>query len=251
VEALKPGDVGRCPTAWSILREWERLSNDGSKDRYGSTVWQFWQFLRAHPIPGAALFVGPFLFILGLILDAHHLLESGFPPQYLEALGAIVFVLAIIGILFKWWNEHQKVVVATVAPPALALDHPNELSPEVKSIAKTYRTITLEDLRALYGNRTTAEADQLVSPYIGKWISVYGAVKNVTTYEHSSGLAVWFGEYPVNYVLQFNDEWKERVQALHIGDVVIIGGTIARIRRNEVTLGNCELLVRLQPSETR
>jgi hypothetical protein len=95
-----PGDGGRFPTAWSSLRGTGSLCEDALL---------VWEFLRTHPIPGSALFVGPFIFVLGLVIDAHHLIELGFPPQDLEALGAVIFALAVIGVLYKWWSEHYRV----------------------------------------------------------------------------------------------------------------------------------------------
>jgi hypothetical protein len=68
-------------------------------------VW--WKFLRDHPLPGVGLAVGPFITLLGFVMDGYHLLTFGLPPVALQGLGALIFFISIIGILYKWWLTDQ------------------------------------------------------------------------------------------------------------------------------------------------
>jgi hypothetical protein len=66
-----------------------------------------WKFIFSHPIPGAGLFVGSLFTVLGYMIDGYHLNKLGFPPQILEALGALIFFLSTSGVLYKWWAERE------------------------------------------------------------------------------------------------------------------------------------------------
>lgn len=67
----------------------------------------WWKFLRDHPLPGVGLAVGPFITLLGFAMDGYHLLTLGLPPVALQGLGAFIFFISIIGILYKWWITDQ------------------------------------------------------------------------------------------------------------------------------------------------
>jgi hypothetical protein len=105
-----------------------------------------------------------------------------------------------------------------------------------------YRAITLEVLRQFYNDSTTAEADKIISQHIGKWFSVYGVVQNVTKYPLTGGMAVWFGEYPVSYIFDFEKEWADRVESLSRGQTITIGGILSEMNLHRVVLKNCEII---------
>ena len=70
------------------------------------------KFLRDHPISGAALYAGPFITLIGFVMDAFHMAEI-LPPPIIEGIGATAFFLAIIGILNKWYRDAISPAQAT------------------------------------------------------------------------------------------------------------------------------------------
>lgn len=66
------------------------------------------EFLRAHPIPGVGLLLGPLLTVASFLMEAYHWYELGLPALAWAAIGSLVFFLSVIGILLQWWSQAQE-----------------------------------------------------------------------------------------------------------------------------------------------
>ena len=91
------------------------------------------------------------------------------------------------------------------------------------------------------------EAARLLSPYMGKWLKISGQVTNLQTlFGNTFALVIELPKHPnVKFlieVLDFNEEWKDRLLALPYGQEVTalcrIGTSTDRWRGLE----NCELI---------
>jgi hypothetical protein len=59
-------------------------------------------FFQRHLLAGIGLFLGPCIYIMGLLLNVLSIKEMGAPVEIWQIVGGVVFFLAVIGILVKW-----------------------------------------------------------------------------------------------------------------------------------------------------
>lgn len=71
------------------------------------------QFLFRHPIASLLLVVGSAMNVGSRINDAYTLWTTGLPTQVWEAIGAAIFFLAVIALLYRWDKERRGSVPAT------------------------------------------------------------------------------------------------------------------------------------------
>jgi hypothetical protein len=81
-----------------------RLRKHASDQRVRSV---FWKFLRTLPLPGMAMLVSPFIIGLGYIMDGYHFIMLGLPPWLIQLIGALLFVLSMIGLYYRYWISTQ------------------------------------------------------------------------------------------------------------------------------------------------
>lgn len=66
----------------------------------------FWGFILRHPIGALVGAVGAFLTIGGLVSDAYSFYQFGLPPLVWSAIGALIFMSAIVGTLYRFEQRH-------------------------------------------------------------------------------------------------------------------------------------------------
>jgi hypothetical protein len=79
----------------------------------------WWKFLREHPLPGVGLVLGGLCTVGAYLIDGWHLVELRPAPQIWEGIGAAVFLVSVMGILYQWWK----------AQPPAALGNPHQRFP--------------------------------------------------------------------------------------------------------------------------
>jgi tetratricopeptide (TPR) repeat protein len=91
-----------------------------------------WEFLRKHPLPGIGLVLGAFCTVGAYVMDALHLIELGPPAQIWQGIGAAVFFLSVMGILYQWWKTTSNNATASPSStpsPVLHTDEKGNVKP--------------------------------------------------------------------------------------------------------------------------
>jgi hypothetical protein len=101
--------------------------------------------------------------------------------------------------------------------------------------------VTPEYLWGLFEGRTSAQAEQRVADYIGKWMLVSGPLGDVkpsgqVTFQHKPGT------HTVIYVYFHKKRWLDRLSALHLGENISVRGRIEKVNSLELHLETCELI---------
>jgi hypothetical protein len=73
-------------------------------------------FFRRYVLAGIVLFVGPAITVGSLLLHAYTVRELGLPVEVWVAIGLAIFFLSVIGILFRWHEEHRASSNAVSTP---------------------------------------------------------------------------------------------------------------------------------------
>jgi hypothetical protein len=101
---------------------------------------------------------------------------------------------------------------------------------------------TPEYLLSLGNGRTTIERNRITGVYLGKWLNVSGAVKNVNAAAGHGAIVRISIDNTKEIALLFNAQWYDRVTILRIGQNIAAIGQIKEIYLTEVELANCELM---------
>lgn len=107
--------------------------------------------------------------------------------------------------------------------------------------------VTPEYLTNFFNEHTAAQANRLLSPYVGKWIEVSGFVVDV--YEESDYSSVFLDTDPRPesyryYVIAYfrNKKWIDRASVLKRDDCVSVLGKIYRASSTSLHLEDCEII---------
>src|SRR5262249_6375258 len=103
------GDDGRTRPRGAFYAERVRLS---SCIAYLGRAAPMLAFFQKQIIGGIGIFVGSAITLGSLILHAYALHEMGLPIEIWVAIGLGIFILSVVGILYKSWNENQRIVPA-------------------------------------------------------------------------------------------------------------------------------------------
>jgi hypothetical protein len=148
-------------------------------------------------------------------------------------------------------SEHIAAISATATPAerASAVTSPRELRPPGSALPQTSSArITVDlDPALLIGmansdDYTSAEVQRLAEPYLGKWMRVRGPVADVG--KTKMALANYTSRHAGLYemVLEFDNEWAERLNLLRKGSDVSVLGQIESVTKLGVHLTRCEIL---------
>jgi hypothetical protein len=93
------------------------------------------EFFKKHIVGGIGIVLGSAVTIGSLVLHAYELHEMGLPIEIWVAIGLGIFILSVVGILYKWWDENQRVPAGhrQVAQPEIGVttrDVSSSSSPE-------------------------------------------------------------------------------------------------------------------------
>jgi hypothetical protein len=201
---------------------------------------------------------GEALLGVGLLLIAYAL-----PPELLPKLvaGVLGVALLIVGIRTISKAEAQ----ATPPPTSPAIFSPVDPAPSkatkaaIQSIANQISpaetrvfippSATPLFLTGFFEGHTSAQGEQSVSPYLGKWMRIQGPVGEVYTSDTYVDVVTYpdtaKGSASVLFItirMRFSKEWHERVVLLSPDDEVAVVGRIENIGRLRIDLRDCELV---------
>lgn len=101
--------------------------------------------------------------------------------------------------------------------------------------------ITPENLTAIYREHTGVQANKLIEIYVGKWLRVSGAVRNVAEFSDSSLIVYMLcgdGAVAAEFIEQ---RWVDHVVALRKGTIITVVGKLHRVDEKYTWLKECEL----------
>lgn len=233
----------------------------------------FFAFLGRHL--GAAIIgaVGLVLAALGFA-DQADAIMTAFEPWQLQALGAAIFVTAVIMVLYAF-DKEQRARIAGFEPKSPQQSVPNPPKPSVtpattiadqtasradppsQPAGKDGRVYveahqTPEKLSDMCEGKTTHQARRATEPFIGKWMRVSGVVDdvafitdelaNVRFRRQSQTLYKGFTIPDTRDVkLRFRTQ-LERLEMLQGGEHMVVDGQIEEIHNFGITLANCEIV---------
>ena len=104
-------------------------------------------------------------------------------------------------------------------------------------------SVTIEYLTGLFDEeRTSAQANRLLEPFLGKWIRVSGRIHDVQ--EVGSNIVVSFydhGQWLFTF-MEFDGSWVAHLSVKQKGDDIDVLGKIGRVSPNDLHLRDCELV---------
>jgi tRNA_anti-like len=196
--------------------------------------WGFWEWVA---------YAG--LFVAAIIMAT----DTGFklnptltPPDFIHSaawgfapLALIVFSTCTL-VLREFVFSGRKVSKETVSHPAV--------------VAKASATrvfvsdaITPEFLSAFSDGHTAMQANELIKPYVGKWMKVTGQIRNVESHRILSMLTFESADQVSGIpIMCFTTEWTDRLAMLRRGEGVTVVGRITGASQHSVSLENCELV---------
>jgi hypothetical protein len=139
-----------------------------------------------------------------------------------------------------------------VEPAARGVPTPTPTPTTTKTAEEHHRefvppSVTPLSLMSFFEGRTTAQGQQSVAAYIGKWLRFSGTVSNVQVF-NSSAVVTCYVERSNPSVLEISISlWflmsnKERVRLLSRGDPIVVSGRIERLASLDIELRDCELV---------
>jgi hypothetical protein len=142
---------------------------------------------------------------------------------------------------------------ATAKAGSLALDAPaqEELSPVVVPNDLTLISLSPQELVRLFNTGgTSAQANRLIQPYVGKKMEVSGEVDDVTHFGPDTNQVCFTGlmGLGISTLMYFREKWANEVSMLVKGEKITVRGKFDGIvYRDTVRLVDCELLVKRRP----
>lgn len=192
--------------------------------------------------------VGIVLAALGFLDQAGDIVTS-FAPWELQALGAAIFVVSVVMILYRYDQAHQAreetpslAPKVELAPLDYASNPPALAAPDSQGRAVVGASVTPEYLMGLFKGQTHAQALKLIEAYLGRWIQTTLTVSNVYPITDVTHVSAKFDEAMKTVWLSFLDTQLPRVECLTIDERITIIGRIKEIRRYDLTLEMCEFV---------
>jgi hypothetical protein len=202
-----------------------------------------WSFFQRHVAAGFGLLLGPAIYIGGLAMNAISLHQMGVPVEVWEIIGAGIFFFSVIGILIRAEQERLTHPALMAIPRAAhSAEIAEEAAPGTLTTAGQRIVIDINPkyIFDLIGDKISTEADRLTAPYIGKWITLSGKVKNVSVGQYSGKITTEeVDDYQIGF--EFSPSWNERLNIITTGENILVRGKIYQIRRYRLELVECEL----------
>lgn len=200
-------------------------------------------------IGGLVVLAGVLIFIWDLHID-HGQFEAGSPktvgvrlahawPQFWKAAVAGAIILGGGWLAWVYFTSSATTIMPT--PPEEARNNPDNSE-------RIFVQVSPHDIAQEFQNRTTDQANALVSRYIGKWIAISGSVWDISP-DKSGGVEIDLGGpnalaiimSGVFLQLHFSPEWKDRISVLNKGSKINAVCQIDDIQQIGMALGSCEL----------
>jgi hypothetical protein len=169
----------------------------------------------------------------------------------------LVCALLIAGILHFAAAVIQRKEVPVIGPvPApspspLPVTVPAAVSlPSIRVEGRNFvsASVTPEYLLSLFEDHTSIQAQRLIEPFIGKWMSVSGSLDEVISSNPKSAQVTFSGRGLSSnlariYMYFRTEDSVERLSILRRGDGMIVVGQITLVNAVQLDLDNCELEV--------
>jgi hypothetical protein len=204
--------------------------------------WTFWEWV-AH----AALFVAAIIVATDTGLRLSPDLAAHFPtihsPWWGFAPAALVVISTLILLLREFVFSRPSDVV-----PYKVTDSSLSKASEAVPAAKGERIfvnekVTPDYLQDFFRDHTAMQAENLLKPFVGKWMKVSGSITNVTGFSSGVTLAVRESNKGlIGLFLYFGTEWIDHLAILRRGDEVHAIGKITKVDSLVVVLEDCELV---------
>ena len=140
-------------------------------------------------------------------------------------------------------NVAEETPLANQVPrPATPAPPPAAAWPDRIFVSKS---ITPAYLAKFYDDYTVVQADNMVAPYIGKWMSIEGPIGEIMPAGPNRILLAFANDDSAPYphrMMTFDEKWFDRLSIMKRGEVVTVVGEIQKIEPHVVSLTNCELI---------
>lgn len=224
-----PREHETSPTAW--------FSWSGGSGGVAVTIWAAYFFGSMPIIPFGIVCVlgGMALVCFGAGIREHYIREG-------------------IRIQAAYDTTLRKEIPVTVSPPrTLLIEQKTIATPPVlpsaqpateDSKGRIFVAVTPEYLTSLFKDHMGIQAEALVAPYMGKWMTLSGPLDNVVA-GFDKGHQVSLSNYTFNPIwisMHFAQEWSGRLAVVPKGTVLTIIGKIWTVNSMQMSLNECELV---------
>ena len=138
-----------------------------------------------------------------------------------------------------------KKLTGSIESASKGLDDADEKTAPSPS-ERIYVNVTPEYLTSFYNQHTAFQAAKLVEPYIGKWITVFGIVNDVTSESRGTKIYIVRPKEDSGFLLivaSFHEQtWIDRIVLLRREDKVAVVGQIKSVDSRSVWLDYCETI---------
>jgi hypothetical protein len=181
-------------------------------------------------------------------------------PQLRDIFLVAIWPLLIVSgtVMFVAWVWSGRPLVSTVGAPRdgseaqSVLSHPASV-PATHPIAQPANrefvppSVTPLFLMSFFEGHTTAQGQQSVARYIGKWLTFSGTVSNVQVFDTAAVVTSYVDRsnpsvLEITISMWFLMSNKERVRLLSRGDPIVVSGRIERLASLDIELRDCELV---------
>jgi hypothetical protein len=203
--------------------------------------WGFWDWIAYGCLFTAALILAADQGLKGAPEVAAHL--PNVLGRGLWSFAPLIFLLMATGIFLI--RELGPPRVQAPSQPVVQRD-----ASEIKTHISSDNVLPVDEgsphfLMDLYKERTRIEGDALVQPYIGKWLVVYGTVRNVSTETDDTIRITLEMEGPNSrkdiVFVDFDAAWIPRVSILGKNSKIRAIGQIGRVDHNTIFLKHSNL----------
>ena len=154
-------------------------------------------------------------------------------------LGSLTLLGALIHRGISWLLDRERPPQLPIATAPVA--HPRSVP------GRTYIKTSIRALNHIITSNTAPQAEMMIRPYIGKWLTVSGRLADVTPHQHPMGDPWYVVEFKVTGFLNrrpiqmnFEGEWGDYLKSVRRGTRMRVNGSIIRVPRWGIILGDCE-----------
>lgn len=224
----------------------------------------FGKYVRKNLVPALVAGGGALVALWGFGSDVWGLWTAGLSPGMLQMSGFVLFVVAVISIVYRQHQlleEHlgkltsptQPQIEVDRGPKPITFDLRRVDQPTtVKKEGRPYLSddMTPEALIGVYKGHTAVQGQKLASSFVGHWINLNGFVYDVySPIDGTRSLMISTAEEPGGALkvdgrvrLSFNSEWFSRLDIMRPGQPISVTGEIEKIESHAVWLINCEII---------
>ena len=123
-----------------------------------------------------------------------------------------------------------------IAPPAGAAP----VKPGPDTSQRVFTTRSVRELMALYEGRTMLQADALIEPYKGLWISITATADQIIPDTSGATVVLRSGQDLVN--ARFDNSWRKALGRVNTGETITIRGRLGDVQNGQqLYLIQCEI----------